>query len=236
MRILTYLASPLVAVMALAVFATSGHADDTDARRSITVSATGSVSAAPDVARIDSGVTAEAETARAALDKNSAAMKKIIAGLKEGGIDAKDIQTSSFRIEPRYTRAREGQASVIDGYRVINQVQVTVHDIDNLGEILDTLSTLGANQMSGLNFEVSTAETLLDEARKEAVANALRRAKLFADAAGAEVGEVLQISESAVGGGPRPMAMARTAMAESVPIERGTELLQANVTITWALK
>ncbi len=236
MRTLPFLVSPLVAVMSLAVFAASGHADDKDARRSITVSATGSVTAAPDIAAINSGVTTEAATARAALDKNSAVMKKLIAGLKEGGIDAKDIQTSSFRIEPRYTRAHEGQASVIDGYRVINQVQVTVREIDNLGEILDSLSTLGANQMSGLSFEVSKAETLLDEARKDAVANALRRAKLFADAAGAEVGEVLQITESATGGGPRPMAMARTAMAEAVPIERGTELLQANVTITWELK
>ena len=61
--------------------------------------------------------------------------------------------------------------------------------------MLDTLVTLGANQMNGLSFEVSKAETLKDEARKEAIANALRRAKLYAAAAGAEVGEVVSISE-----------------------------------------
>ena len=81
--------------------------------------------------------------------------------------------------------------------------------------------------------KISNAEILRDKARKEAVANALQRAKLYAAAAGAEVGEVLSISEGVVGGRPRPVAM--TMRAEGVPIERGTEMLQANVTITWAL-
>ena len=117
---------------------------------------------------------------------------------ERGGIDAKDIQTASFRVEPRYTRPIEGQAPKIDGYSVTNEVQVLVRDLDKLGDILDRLVTAGANQTAGLNFEVSKAETLLDEARQQAVANALRRAKLYATAAGAEVGEVLTIVE---GGG-----------------------------------
>ena len=125
-------------------------------------------------------------------------MQKVIAALKEAGIDAKDIQTASFRVEPRYTRPIEGQAPKIDGYSVTNEVQVLVRDLDKLGDILDRLVTAGANQTAGLNFEVSKAETLLDEARQQAVANALRRAKLYAAAAGAEVGEVLTIVE---GGG-----------------------------------
>jgi uncharacterized protein YggE len=193
------------------------------------------VAADPDQARIVSGVTTEAATAREALSKNTEAMKKVIAGLKASGIEAKDIQTTSFHIEPRYTRPKEGEAPLIDGYRVTNQVQVLSRNLDRLGEILDQLVTLGANETAGLSFEVSEAETLRDEARKEAVANALRRAKLYAAAAGAEVGDVLTIQE---GGdmGPRPMPMARAMKMEAVPIERGTEMLEASVTVTWALK
>ncbi|MBC7830677.1 MAG: SIMPL domain-containing protein [Hyphomicrobium sp.] len=225
------------AVIGLAFFTAAplAQADDKEPRRSITVSASGTVSVEPDQARITSGVTADGASAREALTNNTAAMQKVIAGLKESGTDPKDIQTASFRVEPRYTRPIEGQAPKIDGYSVTNEVQVLVRDLDKLGDILDRLVTAGANQTAGLNFEVSKAETLLDEARQQAVANALRRAKLYAAAAGAEVGEVLTIVEGG-GEGPRPMVMERAMKAEAVPIERGTETLAANVTITWALK
>ena len=235
MRILPSRLRPALAVLALVTGAPAALAEDIGEVRSITVTATGQVAAEPDQARITSGVATEAASARQALSRNSELMKKVIDGLKESGIDAKDIQTTSFRVEPRYTRPREGEAPTIDGYRVVNQVEIVARDLDRLGEILDRLASLGANEMSGLSFEVSKAETLGDEARKEAVANALRRAKLYAAAAGTEVGEVLTIQE---GGDvdPRPMPMARAMKAEAVPIERGTETLEASVTVTWALK
>jgi uncharacterized protein YggE len=205
-------------------------------QKNITVSATGTVDATPDLARIQTGVITEAETAAQALSGNSQAMAKLIGGLKESAIEAKDIQTSSFRVEPRYTNPRDGQAPEINGYRVVNEVQVVVRDITKLGAILDALVKLGANQMNGLSFDVSKAETLKDDARKQAIENALRRAKLLAAAAGAEVGDVIAISEEVSHGGPRPYAMARAAKADMVPIEGGSETLEARVTVTWALK
>ncbi len=205
-------------------------------QKNITVSATGTVDATPDLARIQTGVITEAETAAQALSGNSQAMAKLIGGLKESAIEPKDIQTSSFRVEPRYTNPRDGQAPEINGYRVVNEVQVVVRDITKLGAILDALVKLGANQMNGLSFDVSKAETLKDDARKQAIENALRRAKLLAAAAGAEVGDVIAISEDVSHGGPRPYAMARAAKADMVPIEGGSETLEARVTVTWALK
>ncbi|MDO9384141.1 MAG: SIMPL domain-containing protein [Hyphomicrobiaceae bacterium] len=205
-------------------------------QKNITVSATGTVDATPDLARIQTGIITEAETAAQALSGNSQNMAKLIGGLKESAIEAKDIQTSSFRVEPRYTNPRDGQAPEINGYRVVNEVQVVVRDITKLGAILDALVKLGANQMNGLSFDVSKAETLKDDARKQAIENALRRAKLLAAAAGAEVGDVIAISEDVSHGGPRPFAMARAAKADMVPIEGGSETLEARVTVTWALK
>ena len=205
--------------------------------RSITVSASGQVVAEPDLARLSSGVTTEADTARDALTRNTAAMKKVIEGLKGRGLEAKDIKTSTFRVEPRYTNPKDGRPPQISGYRVTNQVYVAVRDLTKLGDVLDELVTLGANQMGGLHFEVSKADALKDAARTEAIANALRRAKLLAAAAGAEVGEVITISEEAMHVAPRGQMMARSSMAaEAVPIEAGTETLEARVTVTWALK
>lgn len=224
------------AVLGLAIFGTlSAACADDKPPRAVTVSASGRVSVAPDQARVTSGVTTEGVSAREALTANSAAMQKVIGALKASGIDPKDIQTSSFRVEPRYTQPVPGKAPTIDGYNVSNEVVVLVRDLDKLGDILDRLIGAGANQTAGLSFEVSTAETALDEARKQAVANARRRADLYAAAAGAEVGEVLTITEGAGAAPPQPV-FARAMKAEAVPIERGTETLEATVTITWVLK
>lgn len=229
-------AATVTALLLAGIAHAQAQTTDDKMQRHITVSATGSVEAPPDIARVQTGVIVEADSAAQALSGNSAAMSKLIAGLKESAIDAKDIQTSQFRVEPRYTNPRDGQAPEINGYRVVNEVQVTVRDVAKLGAILDALVKLGANQMNGLSFEVSKADTLKDDARKQAIDNALRRAKLLAAAGGAEVGEVISISEDVVHGGPRPYAMARAAKADMVPIEGGSETLEARVTVTWALK
>ena len=213
-------------------------AEDKMTERTITVSATGSVSAVPDEATIATGVSSEAKTARDAMSKNTEQMKKVNAELKTQGIDAKDIQTTQFNVEPVYVYPKEGQPPSITGYRVNNMVSVRVRNLDSLGGVLDQLVTVGANQMHGLSFDVSKAETLKDEARKEAVANALRRAKLLAAASGAEVGDVLQISEDVVHDGPHPVMLQakRMAMADAAPVERGSQQLESRVTVTWKLK
>lgn len=205
--------------------------------RTVTVSASAEVAAEPDIARLSAGVASEADSAREALSRNTEAMRRLIEGLKGTGVDEKDIQTSAFNVEPRYTNPRDNRPPVISGYRVSNNVAITARDLKRLGELLDKLVTLGGNQIHGLTFDVSKAETLKDEARKQAIANALRRAKLYAAAAGAEVGAVVAISEETGHVvSPRPAMMGRAAMAQSVPIEAGSQMLEARVTVTWALK
>lgn len=232
------------AVLALAYFATAmvgaglpaAHAQEKILQRTVTVSASGSVQAAPDQARINTGVSSDAPTAREALTKNSDAMSKVIAELKTGGVDAKDIQTNAFNVEPVMNYPKDGAPPTVSGYRVTNQVIVLVRDLGKLGDALDKLVSAGANQINGLEFGVSNAETLADDARAKAMENARRRAVLLAKAGGAELGEVVQIAEEALVV-PRPYGGARMAMAEkSVPIETGTETLEARVNVTWALK
>jgi uncharacterized protein YggE len=203
--------------------------------RTVTVAATGTVDVEPDIATISTGVTSEAATAREALAKNTDAMKKVVDGLKARGIEARDIQTTQFQIDPTYQTAKDGSPPRIVGYRVNNSVSLVVRDIAKLGEIIDAVVTLGANRAGQIGFEASKAETLRDEARKQAIANALRRAKLYAEAAGASVGQVLTITEGA-GGGMHPMPMGRVAMSKAAPIERGTEHLEVSVEVTWALQ
>ena len=222
----------------LAAASTPVAAEEKPMDRTVTVSATGTVSAEPDEATISTGVTSEAKTAREALAKNTDAMKKVIAELKAKGVEPKDIQTTQFNVEPVYVYPQEGKPPNITGYRVTNAVGMRVRKLDSLGDVLDQLVTVGANQMNGISFEVSKAETLKDDARKEAMANALRRAKLFASAGGAELGEIVQISEDVTYAGPQPVMFgrAKAMSAEAVPVERGSQMLEARVTATWKLK
>jgi uncharacterized protein YggE len=224
-----------IAAVALGQGRMAMAADDKPAERYVSVSATGSVAADPDMASVSTGVIVEADTAKEALARNSTVMAKLIDGLKALGIASADIQTTSLNVEPRYVQAKDGRPSSINGYRVVNQVRLTVREVKRLGEILDGAIGLGANQINGIAFDVSNAETLKDEARKLAMVNAKRRAELFATAAGAQLGPVLTISED-VSSAPRPMPMARAAMGGAVPIEAGTRTLTVQVAVTYALK
>ena len=207
--------------------------DDDD--RTVSVSATGSVVADADIAYISTGVVTEAASAREALNQNTAAMAKLIEQLKGSGIQEKDIQTVSLNVEPRYTQPKGGQRPAIDGYRVLNQVRLTVRDVKRLGDVLDKAVDVGANQINSISFDVANAETLRDDARKQAIANARRRAELYAQAAGAQLGPVLRISES--GGGFSPMPGERQAMMRaSVPVEPGTRKLEVSVEVTYELR
>ena len=110
------------------------------------------------------------------------------------GIPARGHQTTTLNVEPR-TPSQGGRPATINGYRVVNQVRLTVRDVKRLGDILDQAIALGANQINSIGFDVSNAEVLRDQARKQAMENARRRAELYAQAAGAQLGPVLQIAE-----------------------------------------
>jgi uncharacterized protein YggE len=238
MRSLTKASAATVLLLAAAlVMARPGMAaDDKTAERFVSVSASGQVSAVPDLATISAGVLTEGDTARDALSRNNVAMARLIDGLKAAGIATKDIQTTNLNVEPRYAQPKEGRPATVSGYRVSNQVRITVRDIKKLGDLLDQAITLGANQMHRIAYDVSNAETLKDEARKLAMENARRRAQLYATAAGAQLGPVLRIAENAAeGGGPIFPKAGRVAM-QSVPVEVGTEMLEVEVHVTYALR
>lgn len=240
------LARPLARLVLIAATVTAAgailastpvSAEEKTMARTITVAASGRISAEPDRVRLQAGLTTESATARKALTENNRVMRDLLQELKREGIAEEDVQTSNFNVSPRYSRPDRGGTARINGYQVSNQVSVLVRDIDRAGEILDTLVRLGANQMSGVTFEVSDADELKDRAREKAMQAARRRAELLAQAAGAQVGKVIAIAEDAPMHQPRPTAMRRMAKAESsVPIAAGSQELVARVVVTWKLK
>jgi uncharacterized protein YggE len=216
----------------------TGMAQDADKiQRTVTVSATGKVTADPDIAYISAGVVTEANAAEDAINRNNAVMTKLIDGLKRAGIDAKDIRTTAVNVGPRYAQPKDGRPPAIEGYRVVNQVRLTVRDVKRLGEVLDQAIALGANQVSQVIFEVADAETLKDTARKQAMENARRRGELYAQAAGGQLGLVLRVAETVGGLQPFDAAADSPFVARrGVPIEAGTRSLEVEVHVVYALR
>jgi len=222
-----------LSVAAAPAFAQAPHADLAPA---ISVSGEASVSAPPDLAMIDAGVGSDAKTAREAAETNNAAMAKVLQALKAAAIDDKDYQTSRLSLQPQYAPNRPGQASVI-GYHASNRISVKLHDVTKVAGLIDALVGAGANDVGNIYFAVAEPSKLLDQAREKAVADARRKAEIYARAAGVTLGMPLSISED---GAPAPMFRVKTLAAPmaatSTPVAQGEETLSITVNVSWAIK
>ena len=202
----------------------------------VTVSGVGTVTAAPDMAEITSGVVTQAPTAAQALAANSQAMEKVLQSLAALGVAARDIQTTSISVSPQRRQGKgEGRAPEIVGYEVANQVRVKVRDLGRLGRVLDQQVEQGANSVYGIRFGLADPAPLLDEARKRAMVDARRRADLYAAAASLKVGRVVEVQEAGAAP-PRPEMAARLMTAGAVPVAPGGQEIQASVSVTFSLE
>ena len=226
------LAAALVATTLLAAPALA----ETDFPSAISVTGEAQISAPPDLAQLDAGVASDGKTAREAAEANSTAMSKVLAALKGAGLEDKDYQTSRLSLQPQYAPNRPGPSPIV-GYRASNRVSIKLHDVAKVASVIDTLVTAGANDVGNINFTVTQASKLLDDAREKAIADARRKAEIYAKAAGVTLGAPLSISEE---GAPAPVfrgkMMAAAPMATSTPIAQGEETLSVTVAVTWAIK
>ena len=203
----------------------------------ISVTGEAQIAVPPDLATIDAGVATDARTAREASDANNAAMAKVLQALKGANVDEKDYQTSRLSLQPQYATNRSTGPSPITGYRASNRVTVKIRDVAKVANVIDVLVAAGANDVGNISFSVSQASKLLDDAREKAIADARRKAEIYAKAAGVTLGAPLSISEG--GDVPRPMFRAKAVApmaAAPTPIAQGEETLSVSVSVTWAIK
>lgn len=233
------LALPLAASAALPALAQEARPREAV----ISVSAKGESSTAPDMAIVNLAVVKQAKTAREALDENNKAMADVLKALKEGGIAQRDLQTSGFSIQPQYNYPQpangQPQQPELIGYQATNSVTVRIRDLSKLGAVIDQSVSLGINQGGDIQFTNDKPDDVMDEARKAAVANALKKARILTEAAGVKLGRVLEISENAVRPMPQPAyraTMMKEAADSSVPVEGGENTYSVTVNVTFAIE
>jgi uncharacterized protein YggE len=198
----------------------------------MTVTGEGTIAAVPDSAVIRLGVSSQGKNARAASDANAKEMTVVLVAIKESGVADRDIQTTSLSLQPQYDPNKTGAPRLI-GFQATNQVTIKIRDIGQLPAVLDRAIAAGANEMSGIEFVVSEQAKLLDKARIEAIADARRKAELYASAAGMKVGRVMAISEEGPTQTPRAYQTMRAGAA--TPIAPGEQMLRAVVTVSYEL-
>ena len=206
-----------------------------DASGTLTVTGTAIVNAAPDQATLSLGVTTTGATAAVAMGANNDAASAVIARLIAAKVAERDMQTTGLSLNPNWVMNAAGTAQEIQGYTASSTLTVRIDALDTAGAILDAAIADGANTLNGLTFGLTDPRPLEDDARQAAVADALTRAQVLAQAAGETLGPIVSITEG--GGGQQPMPMLFKAAADSaVPLAAGEVGVSAEVTIVWQLK
>lgn len=217
-----------------------GAAQNATPAGGITVVGEGQAFGQPDRASVQIGVETFAENVAGATSANESDVQSIMNALQEIGIDEADIQTSNYSVWAEQRYSEEGPQG-ISGYRVNNQVNVTIRDIDQVGAVIAAATEAGANNIHGVSFSVADPAALESEARAAAIDNAREKAASLAELSGVELGNVVSVSE-VIGQSGLPMAQgfggARDEAAQSAApgISPGELSVGVQVQVTFAIQ
>lgn len=236
-NLLVGFASLLVIVSLVACTATPAPAGTVPQTRNLSSSGVGEVYLVPDVAYVYVGVRADADDVSTALSNNNVQANAVAQAVKDMGVEAKDIQTTSFNVYPMQDYAPDGTISR-QYYVVENTVYITVRDLSKLGGLLDAVVSSGANTINGITFDVQDKAAAIAEARDLAIKNAMAEAESIAQASGVKLGELQNVSvwTNSV---PTPMYDGKggaMSAASNVPISAGQMVISANASMTYAIK
>jgi len=164
-----------------------------DSSRSIQVNGVAVVNVTPDRALIKLGVQSNGRSAKDAQAKNSATINQVVRALKSQGIEAQDIASDWYTIEPLY---EDYDSLHIKGYRIYNIVEITMRDVSKSNDAIVAAFQAGANQVVDVQFYTSELRKYRDQARELAMKAAREKADALSSAAGSSVGCVLTINEN----------------------------------------
>src|SRR5438105_6043978 len=204
--------------------------------RTVHASGEGRISVAPDIARVTIGVEAQDQSLARANADATTRMGKVMSTLEKAGVAAKDVRTIRYAVDVQRS-FEKSTTGVVIGYRVLNQVLVTVRDLRRLGGLLDQVVAAEANDVEGLSLEKEDISAERGRALERAMSDARGRASVLAKAAGASLGEALQVNEG--GSMPiRPIGVmnVRTASVSEVPVSPGELEIFATVDVAFAIR
>jgi uncharacterized protein YggE len=208
-------------------------------RGTIQVTGQAEIAVPADLVRISFTVETEGKSAGEATGQNAREMEAVVSAVRGMGIPGMDVETFGYNLRPEYEVSRDGTGTrTISGYRALNNIRVSLPDVDATGRVLDRAVEAGANRIADLQFEASDTRDARLQALGEAVSNAREQAQTIASAMGVELGIALEVHGGANASSPRSSGemMFRAAAEVSTPVEAGDHLVTASVTITYRIR
>lgn len=212
-----------VCILLILMVALPAMADEDD--RTLSVSGTATISLAADMATLRIGVNTVCDTVGEAQDQNSAIMQRVIDAILAQGVAKEDIITSDFSV---YSSQDYNTGAVKTQYTVNNMLSVTIRNLENTALLIDVATKAGANQMYGLSFASSEADSAYEKALSRAYEDAVAKANVLAQAAGLKLGNVLQLDATNTYGGFYGIRNSYDMVAESA---KGAAIVSGDVTV-----
>ena len=248
-----------ILAIAITVFVMKGNQRYDE--NTISVTGTAEVSSAPDIATFSFTVKETAKDAKTAQKTINEKVSKILAGLKDLGVDEKDIKTESYTIYPKYewVKVKQRQETAPDGtvyypgdnskrvqvgFDVSQNVRVKLHDLEKVSDALTLFANNGVENLNGPQFRIDEPDALKEKARLEAIKKAKAKAKRLASDLGVKLGKVVSFNDSSSGYQPvynNTMMLKSAApmvedMAFTPELPAGEQNITATVTITYKIK
>jgi uncharacterized protein YggE len=195
---------------------------------------TGEARVTPDRATILIGLRSRAGTAAQAGADNARRQRAVLDTLRALGLQSDQLSTMNYAVSPEMQYAPNGDSPPrVTGYTVTNIVRADVRKLDDVGRVIDAALAKGANEISGLQFFSSKADSVRRVALSRAVANARADADALASAAGGSLGSLIELASTEQAGRPVRELMAPMASAKGTPIEAGEQSFMVSVTARW---
>lgn len=211
------------------------------AAATLCVTGSATVSLPSDAAIVTLGVseaTKDVQQAQATVNNKIAAIRT---ALTEMGIDNNDIVTESLYIYANYDYSSMTGAERIVSYTANNTLRITVRSIDITGAVIDNAFAAGANRLENVEFYATDISAASDQAYAEAVANAMHKAQVIAEAAGMQSTSIIEITEGSsdtwIDNATKVRATGFTMAEDSAgtDIQQANAMVSANVTITFSI-
>ena len=232
----------LVALALLSAAPVARGADGAAAPRLISVSGEAQVSATPDRARLQLGVTQLSPDLRAAEKEVNRIVRDYLAAAKAQGASAEQIGTTGMSIQPEYTWDEATRSQKLTGYRVSRDIALRLDSLDKLGDYLLKATEVGINQIQPPVLESSRAAEFERQALADAARDAKARASVLATTLDARLGALHSLNAVAADA-PQPVVMqmavrakAESAAADDLGLSAGQIQFQARVTADFELQ
>ncbi len=201
---------------------------------------TARISIPADMASVELGASAKGETVFEAQKLTDDIITKVLAAIKELGIDEKDIITSNYSVYTEMPYDEYGSIRKQDPiYNMTNILNITLRNIEQVSLVIDAATKAGANQIYGLTFATSKQNEAYNEALESAVKDAMQKAVVVAAATGKTLGELVEIETERDFGeywGVGDAMDYSGAALEKEAIVSGAIIVSASVTLTYSFE